>query len=66
MPGFSIEFFDKKSNLTGLQIADLVSMPIGQRVVRPRRRNRAFEMIQQKFRRLPDDGALDWGMKVFP
>jgi hypothetical protein len=42
IPRFSIEFFDKKANLTGLQIADLVSMPIGQHVVRPDRRNRAF------------------------
>jgi Protein of unknown function (DUF3800) len=66
MPGFSIEFFDKKANLPGLQIADLVSMPIGQHVVRPERRNRAFEMIQQKFCGLPDDDASAWGMKVFP
>lgn len=65
MPGFSIEFFDKKSNLTGLQIADLVSMPIGQHIVRPGR-NRAFEMIRRKLQRLPDDGARDWRMKVFP
>jgi hypothetical protein len=66
MPRFSIEFFDKKANLTGLQIADLVSMPIGQHVVRPESRNRAFEMIQQKFCRLPEDDRPGWGMKVFP
>jgi uncharacterized protein DUF3800 len=66
MPGFSVEFFDKKANLPGLQIADLVSLPIGQHVVRPERKNRAFEMIRQKFCRSPDDDASTWGVKVFP
>ena len=66
MPGFSIEFFDKKANLPGLQIADLVSGPIGQHVVRPERVNRAFEMIQQKFCRSPEEDTSGAGMKVFP
>jgi hypothetical protein len=66
MPGLSIEFFDKKANLPGLQIADLVSTPIGQRINRPASPNRAFEMIQQKFLRSPDGETLGWGMKVFP
>lgn len=66
MPGFTVEFFDKKANLIGLQIADLVSMPIGQHVIRPEKKNRAFEMIRQKLRRLPDDDAPEWGMKLFP
>jgi hypothetical protein len=39
MPGFLVEFFDKKANLPGLQIADLVSMPIGQHVIRPEKRS---------------------------
>jgi hypothetical protein len=66
MPGFSVEFFDKKANLIGLQIADLVSMPIGQHVIRPEKKNRAFEMIQQKLRRVPEDDEPGWGLKVLP
>jgi len=66
MPKFSIEFFDKKSNLIGLQIADLVSTPIGQQVIRPERRNRAFEVIRQKFARGPNGELLGWGLQVFP
>jgi hypothetical protein len=66
LPGFSIEFFDKKANLPGLQIADLVSTPIGQHVSRPDRRNRAFEMIQQKFDRAPNGEPMGWGLHVFP
>jgi len=66
MPEFSIEFFDKKANLTGLQVADLVSTPIGQHVSRPDRRNRAFEMIQQKFDRAPNGELMGWGLQVLP
>lgn len=66
MPRLSIEFFDKKANLPGLQIADLVSTPIGHRVSRPDRRNRAFEMIQQKLDRAPNGEPMGWGLQVFP
>lgn len=66
MPGFSIEFFDKRANLPGLQIADLVGTPIGQRVSNPQRQNRAFEMIQQKFARDLNGEAQGWGLQVFP
>jgi hypothetical protein len=66
MQGFLIEFFDKKANLPGLQIADLVSTPIGRRVSQPQRQNRAFEMIQQKFNRAPNGEPMGWGLKVFP
>jgi hypothetical protein len=66
MSGFSIEFVDKKANLAGLQIADLVSTPIGQHVIRPESQNRAFATIQQKFRRSSKGEAWGWGFKVFP
>lgn len=66
MPKFSIEFFDKKANLLGLQIADLVSTPIGQHVSRPEVRNRAFETIQQKFWTPSAGDAMGWGLQVFP
>jgi hypothetical protein len=66
MPKFSIEFFDKKSNMLGLQIADLVSTPIGHHVMRPERRNRAFEVIREKFDRAPNGEPMGWGLQVFP
>jgi len=66
MPGFSIEFFEKKVNLLGLQVADLVGTPIGRRVSRPDAQNRAFETIQRKFNRAPSGETEGWGLQVFP
>ena len=66
MPGFSIEFFRKAANLPGLQIADLVSAPVGRHVIRPHGQNRAFEMIQQKFARAPNGELTGHGFQVFP
>jgi hypothetical protein len=51
-------FVDKKSNSSGLQLADLVARPIGLHALRPLQPNRAFDLIQPKL-------ALD-GLKVFP
>ncbi len=64
--GFSIEFIDKKANLAGLQVADLVSTPIGRHVHRPEQLNRAFEMIRKKFWCSPDGEQRGWGFEVFP
>jgi hypothetical protein len=66
MPGYSIEFFEKKANLPGLQIADLISTPIGRRVLHPYGRNRAFEAIQHKFARAETGDPMGWGLRVFP
>ena len=66
MPDFSLEFCDKKANLLGLQIADLVSTPIGRHVIEPQGRNRAFEMIQQKFARAPNGEFIGRGLQVHP
>lgn len=61
-----IRFMDKKHNSTGLQIADLVAYPIGRHIVRPDQPNRAFEIVQRKFRR-NGRGRIDgYGLKVFP
>jgi Protein of unknown function (DUF3800) len=65
-PGFSIEFIDKKANLAGLQVADLVSTPIGRHVHRPEQANRAFEMIRKKFWCSPAREQRGWGFEVFP
>jgi hypothetical protein len=63
---FDIVFADKRTNSTGLQIADLVSHPIGRRHLKPDQPNRAYDIIEEKFRRRPDGRIGGWGSKVFP
>jgi hypothetical protein len=65
-PAFAIEFVDKKANLAGLQIADLVSTPIGRHVHRPEQLNRAFDMIRKKFWCSAAGEERAWGLEVFP
>ncbi|MEO1197784.1 MAG: DUF3800 domain-containing protein [Pseudomonadota bacterium] len=45
---FEISFADKKSNTTGMQIADMTARPIALRVLRPYQENRAFKAIHSK------------------
>jgi hypothetical protein len=63
---FDIVFADKKTNSTGLQIADLVSRPIGTNFLRPTQPNVAFAVIQPKFRCSPSGVMHGYGRKVFP
>jgi hypothetical protein len=51
-------FVDKKSNSSGLQLADLMARPIGLKVLRPTQENRAFEVLRPKLAHA--------GMKTFP
>ncbi len=46
--GFHVHFADKRTNSTGMQIADLTARPIGLNIVRPKQPNRAFEIIERK------------------
>ncbi|MEI2677852.1 MAG: DUF3800 domain-containing protein [Burkholderiaceae bacterium] len=46
---FDIVFADKKTNLAGLQLADLVARPIGINYLRPAQENKAFELLKSKF-----------------
>ncbi len=46
---FDIIFADKKTNLAGLQLADLVARLIGLSHVRPGLANQAFEALKPKF-----------------
>jgi hypothetical protein len=48
LPGFSIRFADKRTNSTGMQLADLTARPIGLRYLRPQQQNRSFEIIRPK------------------
>jgi len=63
---FTLLMTDKKSNSTGLQIADLMARPIGIKTLQPQKPNRAYDIIQKKFRRSSQGVINGWGLKVFP
>lgn len=46
---FDIVFADKKTNLAGLQLADLVARPVGLNYIRPAQVNQAFDLLKRKF-----------------
>ena len=46
---FNVIFADKKTNLTGLQLADLVARPVGLSYIRPTQANQAFDLLKKKF-----------------
>lgn len=68
---FEIVFADKKTNSSGLQLADLVARPIGLSVVKPEQPNRAFDLLKRKFfcsggRMQVGIGFDGWGLKIYP
>lgn len=68
---FEIKFIDKKSNSTGLQLADLVAEPIRSQHLRPHKINPNFQSLQHKFycrggRELTGSNFKGYGLKVFP
>lgn len=68
---FEIIFADKRTNSTGLQIADLVARPIGLHVIKPNQSNRAFDVIRKKFycrdgRAFVGENFEGYGMHVYP
>lgn len=46
---FDIVFAEKKTNLAGLQLADLVARPVGINYLRPAQDNKAFDVLKTKF-----------------
>ena len=46
---FDVVFAEKKTNLAGLQLADLVARPVGVNYLRPAQRNQAFDLLRRKF-----------------
>ena len=46
---FDVVFAEKKTNLAGLQLADLVARPVGVSYLRPAQRNQAFDLLRRKF-----------------
>ncbi len=61
MPNLDIRFMDKKHNSTGLQFADLVAHPIGRHVINPEQPNRAYDLIEPKFRRSASGQVRGYG-----
>ena len=56
----------KQCNSAGLQMADLVARPIGRKIICPGQENRAFDVIERKFRRDARGRVQGWGLKVYP
>ncbi len=56
----------KESNAPGMQLADLMARPIGIKALRPMQPNRAYEILETKFRRSPNGDVRGWGLKSFP
>ena len=63
---FECVFLDKKSNSSGLQLADLVARPVGIKVLRPEQSNRAYDVLQGKFYKNGNGRIQGWGLKCFP
>lgn len=68
---FQILFADKKTNLAGLQLADLVARPVGVNYLRPWQPNQAFEVLKNKFycgggRRKAGRGYENVGLVIYP
>jgi hypothetical protein len=63
---FELVMIPKASNSTGLQLADLVARSVGIKVLRPTQPNRAYDIVEKKFRRSPAGDIKGWGLKVFP
>jgi hypothetical protein len=58
-----IMFKDKKENINGLQLADLIAYPIARYVIEPKRANPAFYKLEQKIYK---KNGKRYGLKIFP
>ena len=63
---FDIILADKRCNSAGLQLVDLIARPIGRKILKPDQSNRAYDIVETKFRRNPKGNVNGWGLKVFP
>lgn len=62
-----IDFKNKKENILGTQLCDLVAYPMATKIVYPDRENLAFRVIEKKiYRQFPDGDYLGYGLKIFP
>lgn len=68
---FDIVFADKKTNLAGLQLADLVARPVGLNYIRPKQANQAIDLLKLKFycdggRHCVGSGYENVGLMIYP
>ncbi|MEK0448230.1 MAG: hypothetical protein RL088_498 [Verrucomicrobiota bacterium] len=63
---FQLVMIPKTSNSPGLQLTDLMARPVGIHHLRPGQPNRAYDVIETKFRRSPDGRIDGWGLKRLP
>lgn len=66
LTGLHLVLKSKRDKETGLEMADLVARPIGTNYLNKGQHNRAYQIIQTKFRRSNDGKVIGWGLKVFP
>ncbi|MFN7313498.1 MAG: DUF3800 domain-containing protein [Bacteroidota bacterium] len=59
----SIHFKNKKENINGLQLADLIAYPIARNVIEPYRANPAYDIVQQK---IYNKNGKRYGLKIYP
>ena len=59
----SFTFKDKKENINGLQLADLVAYPIAKNVIEPNRANPAFDILEEKIYK--NNGIIE-GLRLYP
>lgn len=59
----AITFKDKKENINGLQLADLIAYPTARYVMQPNRANPAFDLFKNKFY---TKNGKHYGLKIFP
>lgn len=57
---------NKKANITGLQVADLVARPVGMHVLKPDQPNRSVSVLIEKMRKSPSGEVKGWGLKIVP
>ena len=61
----TLELRDKKDNIAGLQLADLVVTPLGRHILgKPNKED--WRIVEQKLRRGPDGSARNYGLVTFP
>ena len=61
----SLELRDKKENIAGLQLADLVLSPIGRHILgKPDKDD--WQIVEEKFRHSPDGRTDNYGLFIFP
>ncbi len=63
---FQLVMAAKASNSAGLQLTDLMARPVGLKHLRPTQPNRAYDIIEAKFRRSPAGKFEGWGLKTIP